>query len=86
MEPVRVVMGADQGPVGAGEDGDVGIADLGGQKRVSRRLFEADIAGDGRQPKHPHVRRGQRHDDRDRVVGSGVGVDEEVAHKIRPSP
>ena len=52
----------------------------------SCRLFEADVAGDGRQAKHPHVRRRQRHHDRDRVVGGGVGVDEEIAHGVRPSP
>jgi len=78
---MRVLVRAGQRPVGAGEDGHVGIADLGGQKRVRGRLFEADVAGDGRQAKHPHVRRRQRHHDRDRVVGGGVGVDEKAAHE-----
>ena len=33
---------------------------------------------------HPHVRRGERHHDRDGVVGGGVGVDEEIAQLQPP--
>ena len=62
------------------KDRNVGIADLGGQQSVSGRLLEADIAGDRRQAENADVRLGERHDDRDRVIGGGVGVDEEVAH------
>ena len=80
MKPMRVIMRARERLVRAGEDGHVGLADLGGQKRVLGRLLEADIAGDRRQAEHADVRLGERHDDRDRVVGGGVGVDEEVAH------
>ena len=80
VKPMRVVMRAGQRLVRAREDGNVGIADLGGQKRVLRRLLEADIAGDRRQAENAHVRVGERHDDRDGVVGGGVGVDEKVAH------
>ena len=80
MKPMRVLQRARQRLACAHEHGRVGAADLGGQKRVAGRLLEADVAGDRRQAKHPHVRVGERHDDRDRVVGGGVGVDEEVAH------
>ena len=85
MEPMRVIMRAVERLVRAGEDGDVGIADLGGQQRVLGRLLEADIAGDGRQAEHPDVGLGERHDDRDGVVGGGVGVDEKVAHSSKVS-
>ena len=58
MEPVRVVMRAGERLVRAREDRNVGIADLGGQERVLRRLFEADIAGDRRQTENADVRIG----------------------------
>jgi len=64
----------------ADEDGNVDLGDLGGQQRVARRLFDADVAGDNRQAEHAHVGRGERHQDRDGVVRSGVGVDEQIAH------
>ena len=85
MEPMRVVVRAVERLVRPGEDGHVGIADLGGQERVLGRLLEADIAGDRRQAEHPDVGLGERHDDRDGVVGGGVGVDEKVAHGFRVS-
>jgi hypothetical protein len=80
VEPMRVVMGAAERLVRADEHGRVGLADLGGQQRVSGRLFDVDIAGDRRQTEDFHAWLGERHDDRDRVVGGGVGVDEKVAH------
>ena len=80
MEPMRVLVRAIQRLVGAGEDGDVGFAELRGEQRVSRRLLHVDIAGDRRQAEDVHARLSERHDDRDGVVGGGVGVDEEVTH------
>ena len=80
VEPMRVVERAHQRRGRADEDGDVDAGDLGGQQRVAGRLFDADVAGDDGQPEHAHVGRGERHQDRDGVVGSGVGVDEEIAH------
>ena len=82
MEPVRVLMRAGERSGRAGEDRNVRPADVGGEERVAGRLFETDVAGDGRQRQHAHVRRRKRHHDRDRVVGGGVGVDEEVAHRF----
>ena len=80
VEPVRMVVRAGERLVRSNKDGNVGIADLGGQERVLGRLLEADIAGDRGQPEHADARLGERHDDRDGVVGGGVGVDEKVAH------
>ena len=82
VKPVRVLVRAQQRRGGADEDGDVDAGDLGGQQRVARRLFDADVAGDNGQPQHAHVGRGKRHQDRDGVVGGGVGVDEEIAHGL----
>ena len=81
VEPMRVVVRAVERLVGADKDRDVGIADLGGQQRVLGCLLKADVAGDRRQAEYADVRLGERHDDRDGVVGGGVGVDEEVAHE-----
>ena len=77
---MRVVMRAVQRLLRAGEDGDIGLANLRGEKGVPRRLFEVDIAGHGCQAEDPDARLGKRHDDRDGVIGGGVGVDEEIAH------
>ena len=80
VEPMRVLVRPGQRLLGAAEDGNLGIADLGSQKRVSGRLFEADVAGDRGQAENAHARLRERHHDRDRVVGGSVGVDEEIAH------
>ena len=80
VKPVRVAQRPDDRGLGALVDGDVRPADFRGEERVAGRLIERDIAGDRRQPQHPHIGRRERHDDRDGVVGGGVGVDEEVAH------
>ena len=53
VEPMRVLMRAIERLVRAGEDGRVGLADLGGEQRVSGRLLEVDIAGHGRQARGP---------------------------------
>ena len=77
---MRVLQRPYQRLARAHEHGRVGAADLGGQKRIAGRLLEADVACDRRQAKHPDIRAAERHDDRDCVVGGGVGIDEEVAH------
>ena len=48
-------------------------------ERVLHRLVERHVAGDDGQREHLDVRVPQRHQQRDRVVGRGVGVDEEEA-------
>ena len=56
VEPMRVIVRAVERFVGAREDGDIGLADFGGEKRVLRRLLEPDIAGDRRQAEDVDVR------------------------------
>ena len=80
MKPMGVTMRPRERSGGAGKDGNLDPGDFGGQKRVARSLIDADIARDRGQAQHAHVGRGKRHQDRDRVVGGGVGVDEEIAH------
>ena len=82
VEPMRVFVRARQRSARAFEHGNVRTGDFGGVKRVARRLFEPDVAGDNRQRAYANVRRRERHQDRDRVVGRGVGVDEKRAHGI----
>jgi len=43
MEPVRVIMRAIKRFIRAGEDGDVGAADFGGEERVSGRLLRSTL-------------------------------------------
>ena len=49
VKPVRVPERADERRACADKDGNLGLADFRRDERVPRRLFERDIAGDGRQ-------------------------------------
>ncbi len=80
VKPMRVLVQAQQRRGGAGKDGNLDAGDLSGEQRVARRLLEPDIARNDGEPEHADVGRGERHQNGDRVVGSSVGVDEELAH------
>ena len=82
MEPVGVEVAADQRRVGAEIDRHISAGDLASVKRVARALRQRDIAGDDGERGDAHVRRGERHQDRHRVVGGGVGVDQKRAHAL----
>ena len=84
MKPLRLLQRPDKRGPSAHVDRHGRTADVRGEERVPRRLLEAHVAGDGRQRQNAHVGGGERHDDRDRVVGGGVGVDEEIAHDGTP--
>ena len=47
--------------------------------RAARELFDRDVAGNHGDRQHVHQWGTQGHDDRDRVVRSSVGVDEEIS-------
>ena len=80
VEPMRVVMRAAERLVRAGEDGHVGLADLGGRAaRFGSPARGPTLPATVVRPRTRTFGLGERHDDRDGVVGSGVGVDEEVA-------
>ena len=74
---------AHERPVGAGRDGHVGAAgELEHAERVRRRLLERLVARDGRDPDQLDLGRGEREQDRDRVVVAGVAVeDDRRAHR-----
>ena len=77
MKPGRVLIGAEEWLGGAGIDGDIRAAEFNCIKSIARRLRNGDIAGDGRNRHDPDVGRAQRHDERDGIIGSGVGIDKE---------
>ena len=63
---------------GADVDRDVGpVRELAGVEGVLDRHVERDVAGDHADADHGDGRIAEGHDERDRVVGGGVGVDEE---------
>ena len=78
---VDVRRGAEVAPqrrLGAGGDRDVAPAgDLERDERVAGRLVERLVAGDGRDADQLDLRRGEREQDRDRVVVAGVAVDDD---------
>ena len=49
---------------------------LNGVESIPRRLQYGDISSNGRDRDNSNVRRAQRHDERDRVIGCGVGIDQ----------
>src|SRR5205814_1135166 len=64
-------------------DGDRDVApagDLERDERVAGRLVERLVAGDGRDPDQLHLRRGEREQDRDRVVVARIAVDDDRRH------
>ena len=79
VKPGRILIGAEQRLVGAGVDRDVRSAEFDRVESVAGRLQDRDISGDGCDRHHANVGRTQRHDERDGVVGSCVGIDQEGA-------
>jgi hypothetical protein len=59
----------------------VTAAQLAGVERVLHRELERDVAGDDADPDHVDVGVAERDDEGDRIVGGGVGVDEERTHR-----
>jgi hypothetical protein len=71
---------AEQRSIAAGEDRHVRrAAQFDRGQRILNRLREWDIAADDTDAGDTHIRRAQRHDQRNRVVAGSVGVDEEGA-------
>ncbi len=67
-------------PRAAGIDRQLGAAgQLDDAERVARRRRQRQIAGNRNQPQHIELWRGERQEDRDRVVDPGIGVDDDRA-------
>ena len=79
MKPGCVLISAQEWLVGAGVDGHVCCAEFDGVESIAGRLRDGDISSDGRDCHDANAGRAQRHDERDGVVGSGVGIDQEGA-------
>ena len=74
----RDVALAHERPVGARVDRDVAAArELEHAQRVRRRLVERLVAGDGRDADELELGRGEREQERDRVVVTGVAVEDD---------
>lgn len=68
VEPVCAVMRAGEWFFGAGENGDGGIAELGGVQGVGGGLGYRDVAGDGGDGENVDVGIAESHDEGDGVV------------------
>ena len=79
MKPRRILISTQQRLIGTRIDGNVAPANLGDIERVASRLFYGHVARDRGDRDHLNVGRAQRHDQRDGIVGSSVGVDQEGA-------
>ena len=70
--------GAHERPLGAGRDRHVAATgELEHAQRVRRRLVERLVAGDGRDAEQLELGRGEREQERDRVVVAGVAVEDD---------
>jgi len=83
VKPTRVLVGAKQRFFRAREDRNIRTAKFYCIESVARRLFEVHISGNDGDRGNPDVGGTQRHDERDRVVGSCVGIDEKCARHER---
>jgi hypothetical protein len=76
VEPVGRGMGADERFSGADTDRRSGVTEFGNIEGVPRGLVDGDVACDGSDGADVDVRMAESHDERDGVVGGGIGVDE----------
>jgi hypothetical protein len=76
-------MDAEEWLVSPRIDGDVGCAEFHRVQRVSCGLLNFDISRDIGDRDHADFRSAQSHDERDGVVRSNVGVDQEGARHPR---
>jgi hypothetical protein len=76
MKPSGALIGAEKRLVGAGVYRNFRATEFDRVKSIARCLCERNIPGDGCDRSDADVGRAQRHDERDRVIRSSVGVDE----------
>ena len=77
VEPVRALVSANERLFRAHKDRNIRATKFRGVERISRGLLHGNIAGDRGDCQHTNMRRAKRHDQRDSVVGSGIGINEE---------
>ena len=79
VEPGCILIATKQRFLRAGINRDIRSAEFDRVERVPRGLVDVDIAGDGRDRDHSNIRGAKSHDDRNGIVGSCVGIDQEGA-------
>jgi hypothetical protein len=83
VKPGGVFMGAQQWLLGADVNRNISAAKFDCVERVTRSLLDLDISGDRSDSDHPDVGSAKSHDERNRVVGGDVSVDQEHARHSR---
>ena len=76
VKPRSIQMRTLQRMLRALEHSDVRTAKFGCIKRVATGLVDIHVACDGGDGHNLNLRRAQRHDQRDGVVGGGIGVNQ----------
>ena len=79
VKPGRILIGAQKRFVGASVDRHTRPAEFDRIESIARRLQNGDIPGNGRDRHHANVGRAQRHNERDRIIGRCVSIDQEGA-------
>ena len=83
VKPGRILITTHQRLAGAGVHGNVRSAKLGRIQSISGGPRYIDIPGDHGNCRNPNIRRTQRHAQRDRIIGSGVGINQKSARHAR---
>ena len=83
MKPCGILMDADQRLGGARVHRDIGSAKFDRIESIARCLLHIYVAGHGCDRSNAYVRRAQSHDQCDRVIRGGVGIDEKGATHAR---
>ena len=76
MKPVRALMFVPQRLFRANENRDTRTAELRGVQRISRGLPHIHVSSHGGNRQHTNIRRTQRHNQRNGVVRSRVGINQ----------
>ena len=77
VEPVSAFVSANERLFRAHKHRNIRATKLCSVERISGGLLHGNIAGDRGDCQHTNMRRAKRHDQRDSVIGSGIGIDEE---------
>jgi len=77
VEPMSGLVRAVQGSCRAHEHGNLRAAEFRRVERIARGLLNGDVPCNRGNRQHADLRRAQRHDQSDGVIGSGVGINQE---------
>ena len=83
VEPVRAFVSANERLFRAHKDRNIRATKFRGVERIPGGLLHGNVAGNSGDCQHTNMRRAKRHDQRDSVVGSGIGINEEEGFHAR---